>query len=435
MTAHAPAEPGPARISDAELVVPTAQRTRRRRRPSGAPPPLPRQIGRTGRGWMVVTVVLVAWLLVALPSSWARRVTDQVDHALLRGIVELRTEWLTTAARGIDRMATGWTLSVVTMLLLVATVVCKRWRHLFTFLGCVVLLQIIGVLLIEAYGRPRPYEITIIGRWQGFSLPSATAALVSITVVGVLYMLVVPGRPRRIGKFVGAGVVLLTVGSRLYLGVDHPFDVLTGVTLGVAIPLVAFRFFTPNEVVPVTYRGGKTAHLDIGGRRGVALRRAVEDQLGVTVRRRPPDRSLRVGRIDAAAAAARRRSRHRRLREALRDEPRPRRPLVQVGPDHPLRTVGGRGAVPDGAATRPVRGLRAAADARRRDPDGRAPRHRRAHPRAGVHAAHRVLRRRRRDRRRRRRRPVDRRGPGDRAPHVARRDRPPGHQAGEPDGP
>src|SRR4029078_8629321 len=33
----------------------------------------------------------------------------------------------------------------------------------------------------------------------------------------------------------------------------------------------------------VAYRRGKTAHLDVGGRRGEAVRRAVEDQLGVTV--------------------------------------------------------------------------------------------------------------------------------------------------------
>ncbi len=69
----------------------------------------------------------------------------------------------------------------------------------------------------------------------------------------------------------------------MYLGVDHPFDVLTGIAIGVAVPLLAFRFFTPNEFFPVTYRRGKTAHLDVGGRRGEAIRRAVEDQLGVTV--------------------------------------------------------------------------------------------------------------------------------------------------------
>ena len=46
----------------------------------------------------------------------------------------------------------------------------------------------------------------------------------------------------------------------------HPFDIVVGVTLTVALLLNAFRFFTPNEVFPVTYRQGKTAHLDVGGR-------------------------------------------------------------------------------------------------------------------------------------------------------------------------
>jgi tRNA A-37 threonylcarbamoyl transferase component Bud32 len=286
LSVTAPTSPGtvPVTIGDGELsAVPTARRTGRQRRPSGAPPPLPRQLGTTGRGWAALTVVLIAWLLVAMFSPSARRLTDQVDAAVLRVVAGLRTEWLTTIARGIDRMATGWTLSVVAMVLLVATIAFKRWRHLFTFLGSVILLQVVGVILIGAYRRPRPYDVTIIGRWDGFSLPSAAAAIVSITVIGVLYMLVVPGRPRRIGKAVGAVVVLAAVASRLYLGVDHPFDVLTGVTMGVAIPLVAFRFFTPNEVVPVAYHGGKTAHLDVGGRRGEAIRRAVEEQLGVTV--------------------------------------------------------------------------------------------------------------------------------------------------------
>src|SRR3954452_7373212 len=38
-----------------------------------------------------------------------------------------------------------------------------------------------------------------------------------------------------------------------------------------------------NEGFPMTYRKGKTAHLDIDGRRGDAIRHAVQDQLGFTV--------------------------------------------------------------------------------------------------------------------------------------------------------
>ena len=173
----------------------------------------------------------------------------------------------------------------VAVALLVATVVFKRWRHLFTFLGSVIVAAArSGSLLIAAFRRPRPYDVTIIGRWQGFSLPSATAAVVVVhrRRRHLHARRARPAAPDRQGR--RRAVVVGAVGARrLYLGVDHPFDVLTGVAIGVAIPLIAFRFFTPNDVVPVTYHGGKTAHLDIGGRRGEALRRAVEDQLGVTV--------------------------------------------------------------------------------------------------------------------------------------------------------
>src|SRR2546421_4050846 len=71
--------------------------------------------------------------------------------------------------------------------------------------------------------------------------------------------------------------------ARLYLGVEHPGDALFGVALGVAIPVAAFRFFTPNEVFPVVYRRGRTAHVDVTGRRGEAIRQAMHDQLGLTV--------------------------------------------------------------------------------------------------------------------------------------------------------
>ena len=56
---------------------------------------------------------------------------------------------------------------------------------------------------------------------------------------------------------------------------------LVGVVIGVTIPLLAFRWFAPDEVFPVVYRRGRSAHLDVGGARGVAIRRALEEQLGL----------------------------------------------------------------------------------------------------------------------------------------------------------
>jgi tRNA A-37 threonylcarbamoyl transferase component Bud32 len=69
----------------------------------------------------------------------------------------------------------------------------------------------------------------------------------------------------------------------VYLGVDHPSDAGAGAIFGVAVAVAMFRWFAPNDVFPVTYRRGKAAHLDVGGRRGEAIVSAIRDQLGLDV--------------------------------------------------------------------------------------------------------------------------------------------------------
>ncbi|HXS31029.1 MAG TPA: RIO1 family regulatory kinase/ATPase, partial [Steroidobacteraceae bacterium] len=80
-----------------------------------------------------------------------------------------------------------------------------------------------------------------------------------------------------------AALVTALSFSLVYLAVNSPSDVVIGAIIGVTIPLVAFRMLTPNEVFPVTYHRGSSAHLDVGGRRGQAIHQALEDQLGVQV--------------------------------------------------------------------------------------------------------------------------------------------------------
>jgi tRNA A-37 threonylcarbamoyl transferase component Bud32 len=108
-------------------------------------------------------------------------------------------------------------------------------------------------------------------------------AVVTIFLMGAVYCLAVPGRARSWTKAAVAAVVAVFGLARLYLGLDHPGDLLLAVAFAVAIAVTAFRYFTPNEVFPVAYRRGKTAHVDVTGRRGQAIRQAVHDQLGLTV--------------------------------------------------------------------------------------------------------------------------------------------------------
>ena len=61
----------------------------------------------------MAVVLLVVWVIVTLISPWARRVTNQIDAAVLRVIVDLHVEWLTKVMRAIDRVGIGWTVTVV----------------------------------------------------------------------------------------------------------------------------------------------------------------------------------------------------------------------------------------------------------------------------------------------------------------------------------
>ena len=108
-------------------------------------------------------------------------------------------------------------------------------------------------------------------------------AVLTIFLMGAVYCLVVPGRPRTYAKIAVAVVVVVFCLARMYLGVDYPGDVLLSAAFAVAIAVTAFRYFTPNEVFPVVYRRGRTAHVDVTGRRGEAIRTAIHDQLGLTV--------------------------------------------------------------------------------------------------------------------------------------------------------
>jgi membrane-associated phospholipid phosphatase len=258
------------------------QRTGRQRRPTGAPPPLPRRIALTTTAWVALATILVTGaFLVSERTPW-RAALDRASTWILQQLATVRTPWLTHVANGINVAGLYWSpvIGVIAVLLIM---IFRRWRHLLVLLFCLFFLEIAVSWIYNGLTRPRPFGVWIIGRWDGYSAPSAPVAALTFFLMGAVYCLVVPGRPRSYAKAGTAAVVALFCLARLYLAVDHPDDVVFGVALGVAVPLAAFRFFTPNEVFPVVYRRGRTAHVDVTGRRGAAILQAVRDQLGLTV--------------------------------------------------------------------------------------------------------------------------------------------------------
>jgi hypothetical protein len=262
---------------------PVIRKARRQRRPTGAPPPLPHPVTLTTTAWLILLAMILAGAFLASQHTPWLRIDDRASTSVLRSLAGIRTPWLTDVANGINGAGSGWGATALGLSLVALTMAFRRWRHLLVFLGSLLFLEFVGTMIYFGLSRPRPYGVPIIGSWGGYSGVSPPVAVLTMFLMGAVYCLAVPGRPRTYTKAAVAAVIALFGLARLYLGLDHPGDVLLAVAFAVAIAVTAFRFFTPNEVFPVVYRRGRTAHVDVTGRRGEAIRQAVRDQLGLTV--------------------------------------------------------------------------------------------------------------------------------------------------------
>src|SRR6266536_2656898 len=375
-----------------------AVRSPRRRRPTGAPPPLPYRLQTSGVGWLVAAVVLVGLELAVFGRGLrgAAVAVTVADDAVVRWLGGLHAPGLEALWQGLANVGSWWTLMVLWIGLVLALVVLRRWRHLIVWL---VAWQLGGLVTDAVVGRTaqraRPFGVDLRTSWGGWAMPSLQITIMTAILMAVLYTLVPDGRWRNTGKWVAAGLVALVGVARVALGTDAPSDVLLAGGCDPAGP------------------GGPARP----GRRG--------------------DQAVRAGRLSRVHPAAdhrQRRSAQGPVRQAVRAGPSACRPLVQARPRAAVWPAGGREAVQHGAAAGAAGGLRPVADAARRAAQPHPLRVCGAHPRPGVPAGHRVLRRRRRARRGHRRRGDHRRRPCDHPPAVGRRAGAPRHQAGQPAG-
>ena len=140
------------------------------------------------------------------------------------------------------------------------------------------------MLLYNAFSRPRPYDVTTIGRWAGFSSPSPPVAVLAAVLVAVIYTLVAAGRRRGTGE---AGRGRRAPGVRRRRASTSVST--TRSTCSPAWPSASPSRSPPSGCSrPTTSCRSPTGRArprtsTSTGRRGEAIRQAVHDQLGITV--------------------------------------------------------------------------------------------------------------------------------------------------------
>ncbi|MEE8376556.1 MAG: hypothetical protein V3S26_09575 [Acidimicrobiia bacterium] len=261
-------------------------RTKVRRRPSGEPTPLPREpLAGSGKVWLPLGLLTLLVFVLLMSSStlvfaqgafW-----DDVDQQIVDWVIDIRTDTLTDISLGLNSVTDAWVLRVVRWGAVIGLLVFKRWRHLFVFIGSILVIQPMIFALSTRMARPRADGIEILATWAEFASPSLPIAALSITLLAVIYAFVVRGTGRRIALFAAAFVVVLVGLARVYLAVDRMTDGLSGAVLATAAILLLFRLWTPDAVFPVAYSRRKAAHLELTELRREAIFTALRDQLGL----------------------------------------------------------------------------------------------------------------------------------------------------------
>jgi len=253
------------------------------RRPSGEPPPLPHELGRSGRFWLAMVAYFAAVVIGVVVFHPISRWLLRIDAAQLRWWAERRTPWLTNVMLAINVVVSRCVIRPLRWGTILALVAFRRWRHLLVFIVSIVVLELLTYQLSIGLTLDRPADVTILAPWSGYAIPSRPLASLTITLMGMAYALIPHGRWRYRAKWAIGIILVIVCTARTYLGVDWPSQLLFATTLGVAFGLTAFRWFTPNDIFPVSYGRRKAAHLDVSGVRGDAIVRAVGDQLGFEV--------------------------------------------------------------------------------------------------------------------------------------------------------
>src|SRR4029453_11381299 len=177
-----------------------AVRSPRRRRPTGAAPPLPYRLqargirllgGARGVRWLVAGLVLVG-LALAIFARGLRGpavAVTVVDDAVVGWLAGLVGPGLGGPLRGVARIGSWWVLFTLMYGLVLVLLVLRRWRHLIVWLVVAALASYLIVGLAVIARRPRPFGVDLRSSWGGWALPSMQVAFLTMSLMTVLYTL------------------------------------------------------------------------------------------------------------------------------------------------------------------------------------------------------------------------------------------------------
>jgi membrane-associated phospholipid phosphatase len=175
----------------------------------------------------LLAATAVVFALVALD------LTQPVDDAFLDLMVATRVDPLVWVSKVLSKIGGVW----VNWPLRVAALLGLLWKRRLLQAGAFALAVASSELLIgftkALYDRPRPLEALV--ETSGASFPSGHSIAGAVTAVGLVVVLLPPGRARWAWELRAAAFAVAMSFSRTYLGAHWLTDVVAGGLLGTSL--------------------------------------------------------------------------------------------------------------------------------------------------------------------------------------------------------
>ena len=194
---------------------------------------------------ILITVVILTFLFL---SQGYTNILKPFDLKIISYIQSLENEYLTVFYKMITIIADTYQSAIITILLVTFLYFKKHYREALFLAITMTTCGLAMPLLKNIFSRERPNFHRLI-EISGYSFPSGHTT--SATTMYLTLAIILLSIMKKLNKYFVFSIAVLGIviigGSRIYLGVHYPTDVMAGICLGISIVSTVYCLYYSNS--------------------------------------------------------------------------------------------------------------------------------------------------------------------------------------------
>ena len=194
---------------------------------------------------ILITVVILTFLFL---SQGYTNILKPFDLKIISYIQSLENEYLTVFYKMITIIADTYQSAIITILLVTFLYFKKHYRVALFLAITMTTCGLAMPLLKNIFSRERPNFYRLI-EISGYSFPSGHTT--SATTMYLTLAIILLSIMKKLNKYFVFSIAVLGIviigGSRIYLGVHYPTDVMAGICLGISIVSTVYCLYYSNS--------------------------------------------------------------------------------------------------------------------------------------------------------------------------------------------